>query len=464
MRTDSIQHDVVVIGGGSAGYAAARTARDAGADVAIVDPGPLGGLCILRGCMPTKTILRSSEIAALMRQAESFGLSSVDVQANLGAIVDRKNRLVREFADYRVQQLRDPAFTLYESAARFISPQAIQVGSRQLTARSFIIATGSIPREVAISGLQEVGYVTSDELLDVRDQPESLLVLGGGPVALELGQFFARIGTKVTFIQRAPHVLSHLDEEIGSTLEQALRVEGAEVFTETSLLRVTRHGALKSVHFSHRGEPRAVSGAEILQALGRRPNIDGLNLDAAGIKVDDGRIVVDGAMRTSQPHIFAVGDVTNLYDIVHIAIQQGELAAYNACYPHRPAQSFDGRLAAEVVFTDPQVAVVGLSERTCRAQAVPYLTASYPFADHGKAMCLRSTNGFVKLLAAPRTGEVLGAQIVGPEAGELIHELIAVMYYHGTVHDLVRMPHYHPTLAEIVTYPAEALVEQVRSS
>lgn len=461
--TNSIHHDVIVIGGGSAGYAAARTARDGGADVGIIDSGPLGGLCILRGCMPTKTILRSSELAALMRQAKAFGLSPVEVKADLGAIVDRKNRLVREFADYRIQQLRDPAFTLYESAARFLSPQAVQVGSRRLTARSFIIATGSIPCDVPIPGLHEAGYLTSDELLDVRDQPESLVVLGGGPVALELGQFFGRIGTEVTIIQRAPHVLSHLDEDIGSALEQALRADGAEVFTETSLLGVTRHGAAKSVHFSHRGETRTVSGTEILQALGRRPNIDGLNLDAAGVKVNEGRIVVDGAMRTSQPHIFAVGDVTNLYDIVHIAVQQGELAARNAGSPDRPAQFFDARLAAEVVFTDPQVAVVGLSERACRAQAISYLTASYPFADHGKAMCLGSTRGLVKLLAAPGTGEVLGGQIVGPEAGELIHELIAVMYYHGTVHDLVRMPHYHPTLAEIVTYPAESLVEQVRS-
>ena len=386
------------------------------------------------------------------------------MKAELGAIMDRKDRLVREFAEYRIQQLRSPGVTLYESAATFVSPQIIQAGSRQLTARAFIIATGSIPREVAISGLRDVGYVTSDELLDVRDQPESLLVLGGGPVALELGQFFARIGTKATFIQRAPHVLSHLDQDIGSTLEQALRAEGAEVFTGTACLRATRQGAMKSVHFSHRGETRITSGSEIFQALGRRPNLDGLNRDAAGVKVDDGRIVVDGAMRTSQPHIFAVGDVTNLHDIVHIAIQQGELAAHNACSPQRATKIFDDRLVAEVVFTDPQVAVVGLSERACRAQDIPYLTASYPFSGHGKAMCVGSTPGFVKLLAAPHTGEVLGAQIVGPEAGELIHELIAVMYYRGTVHDLVRMPHYHPTLAEIVTYPAESLVEQIRSS
>lgn len=464
MEPRPIRHDVVVIGGGSAGYAAARTARAAGADVAIVDPGPLGGLCILRGCMPTKIILRSAEIAALMRRAREFGLMPVDVKGDLGAIVARKQRLVREFADYRIEQLRDPGFTLYESAARFLSPQVIRVGSQTLTAGSFIIATGSVPKQVPVPGLSDVGYLTSDELLDVTEQPGSLVVLGGGPVALEIGQFFARIGTRVTLIQRAAHVLSHLDRDIGSTLERALREEDMEVFTGTRLLKATGTAGHKTIRFLHGGQECTVSGTEILQALGRRPNIDGLDLAAAGVKADEGRILVDGALRTSQPHIFAVGDVTNLYDIVHIAIQQGEIAAYNACHPAEPAQLFDDRLVTEVIFTDPQVAVVGLSERACLARGIVYLTASYPFPDHGKAMVLGTSHGFVKLLAAPKTGELLGAAIVGPEACELIHELIAVMYYHGTVYDLTRMPHYHPTLAEIITYPAESLVEQLKAS
>lgn len=464
MEPRPIQHDVVVIGGGSAGYAAARTARAAGADVAIVDPGPLGGLCILRGCMPTKIILRSAEIAALMRRAREFGLMPVDVKGDLGAIVARKQRLVREFADYRIEQLRDPGFTLYESAARFLSPQVIRAGSQRLTAGSFIIATGSVPKQVPVPGLSDVGYLTSDELLDVTEQPESLVVLGGGPVGLEIGQFFARIGTRVTLIQRAAHVLSHLDSDIGSTLERALREEDMTVVTGTRLLEATGAAGKKAIHFLHDGQECIVSGTEILQALGRRPNIDGLDLAAAGVKADEGRILVDGALRTSQPHIFAVGDVTNLYDIVHIAIQQGEIAAYNACHPAEPAQLFDDRLVTEVIFTDPQIAVVGLSERACRDRGIVYLTASYPFPDHGKAMVLGTSHGFVKLLAAPRTGELLGAAIVGPEACELIHELIAVMYYHGTVYDLTRMPHYHPTLAEIITYPAESLVEQLKAS
>jgi pyruvate/2-oxoglutarate dehydrogenase complex dihydrolipoamide dehydrogenase (E3) component len=414
--------------------------------------------------MPTKTILRSAEIAALMRRATEFGLTPVEVRASLSSIVERKNRLVREFADYRIQQLRDPGHTLYEAPASFLTPYLLQAGSDQITAKAFIIATGSIPRVGLVPGLDHARCLTSDELLDLRDQPGSLIVLGAGPVGLELGQFFSRIGTRVTIVQRSPSVLSHLDHDVGDALLQALEQDGLSILTEAAVHKIDQAGAQPVVQITRQGKEQAVSGELVLNALGRVPNIAGLNLPSAGVAVDQGRVIVDGAMRTSQPHIFAAGDVTNLYNIVHIAIQQGELAGWNACHPKAPPKSFDDRLVTEVIFTDPQVAVVGLSEQACRARGIAYLTASYPFADHGKAMCLGTTHGFVKLLADPKTGSILGAQIVGPEAGELIHELIAVMYYHGTVQDLLRIPHYHPTLAEIVTYPAESILEQMKVS
>jgi pyruvate/2-oxoglutarate dehydrogenase complex dihydrolipoamide dehydrogenase (E3) component len=454
-------HDVIVIGGGSAGYAAARTACDAGADVAIVDQGPLGGLCILRGCMPTKAILRSAEVAALLKRAKEFGLSPVSVRADLSAIVDRKDRLVREFADYRIQQLRDPRLTLYQSRGVFRSPYEITVGDTVLSSGSFILATGSRPREVPIPGLAQAGYFTSDTILDLRTQPGSLIVLGGGAVALELGQFFARLGTRVTILQRGRMLLSEMDEDVGRALEAALIDEGIDVVTGAQLLRVTYDAIGKTVWVMKDGRERSYAGEEILQALGRRPNIEGLHLDLAEVTLDGGRIVVDGAMRTSQAHIYAVGDVNDVTPIVHLAIQQGEIAAYNTTHADQPAKTIDHRLDMEVVFTDPQVAVLGLNDARAKAEGILYLTASHSFADHGKALCLGAAHGFVKLLCAPQTGELLGAQIVGPEAGELIHELIAVMYYHGTAADLLRMPHYHPTLAEIVTYPAESILERL---
>ena len=454
----TMTHDLLIIGGGSAGYAAARTARDGGADVAIVDHGPLGGLCILRGCMPSKTLLRSSDIMALLQRAEEFGLAPVTARANLPAIMDRKARLIREFAEDRIQALRDPRLTLYEERASFLSPQEVDVGGQKIRAKAFVIATGSVPSRVPVPGLEDVGYLTSDELLDLRTRPKSLLVLGGGPVALELGQFFSRIGAGVTLIQRSPHLLSRHDEDVAQALEVRLQGEGMSLYCGTELQRFSQEDGMTTAHFLQiqNGEQRKVSAELVFQALGRRPNLDGLGLEAAGVDTRDGCVKVDCEMRTSQRHIFAVGDVTGLHDIVHIAIQQGEVAAHNVLRPAAPRR-MDDRLVAEVVFTDPQVASVGLNEKACRAQGIPYLAASYPFADHGKALCLGEIHGHVKLLCRPGTGELIGAHIVGPEAGELIHALIAVMYYRGTVHDLLHMPHYHPTLAEIVTYPAEDL-------
>ena len=455
----SVDHDVIVVGGGSGGYAAARTARDAGADVAIVDPGPLGGLCILRGCMPSKALLRSADIMALMRRAPEFGLQAVAPVADLGAIMERKDALIREFADYRIEQLR--GFTLYEERARFLSAHGIQAGEHTLRADCYVIATGSVIRHVPIPGLDEVGYLTSDDALVLRDLPASMLVLGGGSVACELAQFYLRLGVRTTLIQRSHHILSHTDEDLARPVEARFRDEGMALYTGTQFHQFRCENGVKTAYFSHDGQEKTATADVVFQALGRRPNVDGLDLEAAGVTIDQQRVCVDSQMRTNQPHIFAVGDVNGIHEIVHIAIAQGEVAGHNATRPEGPARRTQERLNLEVVFTDPQVATVGLSEKQCQAQDVPYRVASYPFDDHGKSMCLGETVGHAKILCEPGTGEILGAGISGPEAGELIHELATVMYFHGTVRDLARIPHYHPTLAEILTYPAEDLVEQL---
>ncbi|MDH5428747.1 MAG: dihydrolipoyl dehydrogenase [Nitrospirota bacterium] len=460
--TDTTHHDVIIIGGGSAGYAAARTAEAEGANVGIIDHGPLGGLCILRGCMPTKAMLRSSDIAALIRRAPDFGLESTTVKPNLHAIIERKNRLIKEFADYRIQALEHPRFTLYQEKAHFLSPTIIQAGPHQLSAKAFIIATGSVVSRLPIPGLEEVGYLTSDDALELRTAPESMIVLGGGAVALELAQFFLRIGVQVTLIQRSEQIMSQADKDLTVPVEVKLQEEGMTIYTNTSLERVTQsaHGD-KTVHFLHHGQSKQVTARTILQALGRRPNIDSLDVEMAQVATKKRTIMVNETMQTSQPHIFAVGDVNGLHEIVHIAIEQGEIAGWNAVHPDQPAKRYNERLNAQVIFTDPQVANVGLSERECQAQQIPYLVASYPFNDHGKSLCLGELHGHVKILCHPQSGEILGGHIVGPEASELIHELIAIMHFHGTVHDLLRIPHYHPTLAEILTYPAEELAHQL---
>ena len=453
-------YDVIIIGGGSAGYAAARTATLHGGKTAVVESGPkIGGLCILRGCMPSKAILRSSEIMALMRRAKEFGLRASNLEARLDEIKRRKDKLIKGFAAYREQQLRNGEFDFIWGKARFLSPHTIEVGGRTLRARSFVIATGSVPAHIPIPGLDKLACWTSDEALEQTRLPKSLIVLGGGPVALEFAQFFQRLGTKVTLIQRSLHVLKEVDEDMAMVVEERFRKEGMRVFTDTKLLGLHLAHGQKVVEFLHHREPKKVRAEHILQALGRVPNVHSLALERAGVKVEDGRLTVNERMQTNVPHIYGAGDVAGPYDIVHIAIQQGEIAAHNAT--RRAKRTIDYRLKTEVVFTDPQVASVGLSEKEARLAKHRFLVSKYPFSDHGKSLVMGETDGFVKVLADAQSGKILGGHIVGPEAGDLIHELIALMHLGGTVVDLAAMPHYHPTLAEIFAYPAEELVGKI---
>jgi pyruvate/2-oxoglutarate dehydrogenase complex dihydrolipoamide dehydrogenase (E3) component len=309
--------------------------------------------------------------------------------------------------------------------------------------------------------LRKIGYLTSDEALTLARPPKSLIVLGGGAVAVEFAQFFARFDVHVTLIQRSEHILRDFDTDAAAELEKVFRRAGMTVFTNTKLLDAGRDGDLKGVTFEHGGKSVRVNAEEILFALGRISNTASLHLDKAGVKTDRGRIVTNERMQTSAPHIYAAGDCTGPHEIVHIAIQQGEIAAHNIAHPNQP-RAMDYRLLTSVVFTDPQIGIVGLTEKEAKACNVPYFTASYPFSDHGKSLIMEAKDGFVKLLAEPRSGEILGGCCVGPMGGELIHEIIAAMAKRMTVHELAAMPHYHPTLAEIWTYPAEELAQKTR--
>jgi pyruvate/2-oxoglutarate dehydrogenase complex dihydrolipoamide dehydrogenase (E3) component len=369
--------------------------------------------------------------------------------------------LIRGFADYREEQLRSGKFDFIVGKARFVDQHTIVVRSRKLRARSFIVTTGSVPSRLPVPGLKEIGCWTSDDALEQTRLPKSLIALGGGPVALELAQFFQRLGTQVTLIQRSPHVLRDADQDMAEVIEERFRAEGMRVFTDTKLVRFSQRHGQKTVEFQHKGRSRVVRAEQILQALGRVPNILSLELERAGVKIENGRFAINDRQQTNVPHIYAAGDVCGPYEIVHIAIQQGEVAAFNAT--HRTKRAMDYRTKAEVVFTDPQIASVGLFEKEAQVAKIPYLVAKYPFNDHGKSLVMGETDGFVKVLAHPKSGEIIGGHIVGPEAGDLIHELIAMMHLHGTVFDLATMPHYHPTLAEILTYPAEELAERIRA-
>ena len=459
------KHDfeVAIIGGGSGGYAAARTAAAAGLKTVIIEGGAeVGGLCILRGCMPTKALLYAAEVKHLAEHAATWGVRTGKVSFDFAKVMARKNLIVKDFADYRVQQLNAGKFKFIRANAKFLDSHTVELDiGKKLTARSFVIATGSRVAPSPLPQLDEVGFITSDEAVALKKLPKSLIILGGGAIACEFAQFFARFGVKVTLIQRSETILKEFDAEAGIEVAKVFRREGISVFTGTKLVGAKRKGKLKSVLFEQNGKTVSVAAEEILFALGRVPNTASLGLENASVKTENLRVVANGKMQTSAPHIFAAGDCTGPHEIVHIAIQQGETAVHNIVKPKVPRR-MDYRLLISVVFTEPQVATVGLTEKEAAARKIPFLVASYPFNDHGKSLIMEAKDGFVKLLANPKTGEILGGACVGPVGGELIHEIVITMAKRMTVHELAAAPHYHPTLAEIWTYPAEELAEKIQ--
>jgi dihydrolipoamide dehydrogenase len=455
--------DVAVVGGGSGGYAAARTAVAAGLKTVVIEGGEeVGGLCILRGCMPTKALLYAAEVKHLAEHAETWGVRAGKVAFDFAKVMARKNVMIKDFADFRVQQLNAGKFKFIRANAKFLDAHTVELSSsKRLTAKNLVIATGSRVAPSPLPQLDEAGFITSDEAVALKRLPKSLVILGGGAIACEFAQFFARFGVKVTLIQRSERILKEFDADTGAEIGKVFHREGIQIFTGTKLVGAKRKGKLKTVSFEQDGKIVSAVAEEILFALGRVPNTALLGLENAGVKLENGRVITDGKMQTSVPHIFAAGDCTGPHEIVHIAIQQGETAIHNILKPKSP-RKMDYRVLISVVFTEPQVAMVGLTEKEAVARKIPFLAASYPFNDHGKSLIMGAKDGFVKLLVNPKTGEIIGGACVGPVGGELIHEIVTAMAKCMTVHELAATPHYHPTLAEIWTYPAEELAEQIQ--
>jgi pyruvate/2-oxoglutarate dehydrogenase complex dihydrolipoamide dehydrogenase (E3) component len=458
-------YDFVAIGGGSAGFNAARVAVSLGLKTAVIDGAKdLGGLCILRGCMPSKTLLYMAEVLHLAQKGKTFGLQIPRARADAKAIHARKRRIIGEFADYRQKALQRGKFDLLRAHARFVDSHTLALSNGQsVRAKYFLIGTGSKVSVPSVPGLADVPFWTSDDVLDLDFVPKSVIVLGGGIVACELAQFLNRIGTKVTLVQRSPNILRDHSEEASAVVQRAFVDEGIELFAGTALTQVRHDRRGFTVEFTHDGRRVVRRAAHLFNALGREPNVAGLDLPAAGVRArPNGQIVINRWQQTSVPHIYAAGDCSGPVEIVHIAILQGELAARHAAGIKR-LKPVDYSLLLNVVFTDPQLATIGALESDLETKGVPFLCASYPFNDHGKSILMDANYGYVKVLADPKRGRILGAEIVGKDAGELIHCFSGPLAMRATVFDLLRAPWYHPTLAEIVTYPLEEIADKVKA-
>jgi pyruvate/2-oxoglutarate dehydrogenase complex dihydrolipoamide dehydrogenase (E3) component len=408
--------------------------------------------------MPSKTLLHVTDVLHEARRAGALGLRIPRASADMKAVQARKRRIIADFAAHRARQLRTGKFALYRSAARFVDRHTVELADgRLLRGRRFLIATGSQVAVPPIPGLASTPSWTSDEVLELDFVPKSVIVLGGGIVACELAQFLRRIGTRVTLIQRNPNILRDHSPAASQVVQRAFRDEGIELFTATTLKSVRGGGQSVSVTFADRSGRRITRRARhLFNALGREPNTRGLNLEAAGVTLGKhGRVVTNRWQQSSQPHIYAGGDVCGPHDIVHLAVAQGELAARHA-FGVKKLKPIDPALLLNVVFTDPPLATIGVQEGELRKKGVRYHGASYPFDDHGKSILMECKRGYVKVLADPR-GRILGAEIVGRDAGELIHCFSGPLAMQATVFDLLRAPWYHPTLAEIITYPLEEI-------
>lgn len=454
--------DYIVIGGGSGGYAAARTARETCEHVAIVDGADtLGGLCILRGCMPSKTLIYSAEVLHLAQKGSKFGLTIPEAAIDMAALHQRKLDTIQEFAEYRQEQLQSDRFTLFRNRAKFLDAHTIELDDgTQLTADHFMVATGSTVSVPPVQGLSEVPYWTSDDVLELDFLPEKVIVLGGGIVACELAQFLRRVGSEVIQIQRSPHILKEMSSEAASVIETAFRDEGVQLYTDTALQSISHSEGQFSVTFEHDGTTLTVEAPHLLNALGRQPATKGLDLEAAGIATrKSGHIACDAMQRTANPKVYACGDVAGPHEIVHVAIMQGEAAAKHATGRQADPVDYDSLLG--VVFTDPQIGSVGLNEAQLKERGIDYLSADYPFDDHGKSILMEAKYGYVKVFADKQTGIVLGAECVSKDAGELIHSMAVAVTMKATVKDLLKVHWYHPTLSEIWSYPIEDILDEL---
>ncbi len=459
--------DFVVLGGGSAGFNAARVAADLGKSVAIVDGAPvLGGLCILKGCMPSKTLLHAAELLHHAQNSKKFGVRIPSASMDMKALHAWKKHVIADFAGYRDKAMSNAKlYTVFRAHAKFIDPHTVQLADGvKLRGKRFLIATGSrISVPACVPGLAETAHWTSDDVLDLDFIPKSVIVLGGGIVACELAQFLSRIGSKVTLVQRSKKILRDHSPAASEVVQQAFRDEGIDLHTDTKIEKISGTAKGVTVRFLSDGKPVVRRAAHLFNALGREPDVASLDLAAAGVRLTkSGRVKTNRWQQTTAPRIYAGGDVCGPHDIVHLAVAQGELAARHAFgVSNKKLRPVAEIPLLNVVFTDPPLATIGALEGELVAKKIPHLVASYPFDDHGKSILMGQTRGYVKVLADPKRGRILGAEIVGPQAGELIHCFTGPISMRATVHDLIRAPWYHPTLAEIITYPLEEIAEKL---
>lgn len=443
--SDDSERDLIIIGGGVAGLVSASVASQLGLKVTLIDKAAvLGGDCLNYGCVPSKTLLQSAKVAAMMRRAGDYGLPAHDPEVDLKKVMDRVREAIATIAVHDDPE-RFRAYgceVILEAAPVFVDRQTVAVNGRRLQGRRFVVATGSRPLVPPIAGLEDAGYVTNETVFDLETLPPRLAVLGGGPIGLEMAQAFARLGSQVTLIEMADQIAGREDPEISEQLAEALRAEGMTLHTGVRAESVTREDQTRVVHCS--GDIR-IEADQLLVAAGRQPNTDGLNLEAAGVRCEDGHIATDRRLRSSNRRIFAAGDVVGPYAFTHVAEYHAGVIIANAIF--RVPKKLDYRVVPWVTYTDPELGRVGLTEDEARARGLTVNIMRFDMKDVDRAITDNQTRGLIKLVV--HRGRLVGASILGPHAGELLHELVLAMQAKVPVSKISAAIHAYPTLAQV---------------
>ncbi len=452
---------LVVLGGGPGGYAAAFLAADLGMQVAIVDRDErLGGTCLLRGCIPSKALLHVGRVLAETRELEDWGIHYAKPTLDLAALRARKDKVIATLTGGLATLARRRNVTIIQGEARFVNSTTLEVkgtaagaGSQQVTFEHCILASGSRPARIPAFDIGSPRVMDSTSALDLADVPESLLVVGGGYIGLEMGTVYAELGSKVSVVELTDTLLPGADRDLVKPLQQRLEKLFTAIHLRTKVVKIEDTGKAVKVHFDGPDGPSTRDYARVLVAVGRRPNADGIGLENTKVQVSaKGFVEVDGQQRTADPHIMAIGDVCGEPMLAHRASHQGKVAVEAL---HGEPALFAPRAIPAVVFTDPEIAWAGLTEQEATTNGRAVEISRYPWAASGRAHALGRIDGLTKILVDPETDTVLGVGIAGPGAGELIAEGVLAIEMGCSARDLMESIHPHPTLSETVAFSAE---------
>src|SRR3989454_5392708 len=410
--------DVVVIGGGPGGYVAALRAAQLGARTAIVEKDRMGGTCLVRGCIPTKALLQSSELYTMARDGAAFGLVADNVGFDWSAAQKRKGSVVDQLVKGVEGLLKAGGVASYKGSARLAGKGLVEVSGDRLQAKDIVIATGSAVARIPLPGAELT--IDSDQILEMKEVPRRLAVIGGGVVGMEFAAMFAALGSKVTVLEMLPQVLAMVDADLVAVYSKHLSKVGGEIHTDSKVSRVVKQNGGLQVQFSTGGEGGAVDADQVLLAVGRIPYTQGLDAEKSGVKLERGRVVVDDHLRSSADGVWAIGDVIGGIMLAHVASYEGVCAIENIA--GNADRVPDYRAAPNCVYTEPEIAHVGLGEKEAKEKGISVRVGKFPFAAAGRALTLGQTDGFVQVIADAASGKMPGAHIIGPRATDLIAE------------------------------------------